>query len=138
MDSAAQKKIDKLVEQLPGAIESGLTAVINWIKAYAEVETTQADCHRLQVCQLLKDADYVTNDYSGDKFVENNKFVMGRYIVGQVLTYLEKDSGLPNAAQFFPDRYNAMPGNPVVPPGAVPKKRGPITVMRPLRLKPGQ
>lgn len=133
-----QEKIDKLVYvQLPEAISSGLTAVVNWTKAYAQAEGSGIDHHRLDAFNQLRDAGFSSHEHTGDQFIKGNKYSMGRYIVGQIMSLLEEDSPLPNACSFFPDQYNEMPGEPVPPEGVkVPGPRN-IPVMRPLKLKFG-
>jgi len=130
--SSGQSKIDGLVKKLPAAIDSGLTAVVNWTKAYADAETNQADCRAREVCETLKAAGYAAHEHTGDQFIKGDKYSMGRFIVGQLIGCLEDDGSLPNACSFFPDQYNDMPGEPVAPPPKVPQ---PISVMRPIRLK---
>jgi hypothetical protein len=113
-----QALINDLVDKrLDAALKQGLTAVIQWVKEYANVaDDVGVDHQGKKVSSALTAAGYKESDYVGDKFVKGDKEVMGRYIVGQVIHCL--NSGMPPhpMAANFADDYLKMPDNPA--PGA--------------------
>jgi hypothetical protein len=129
--SDKQKKMDKILARQQGALETGLTDTINWIKEYASAANGGVNNQSQQVVDTFSKAGYAAGEHSGENLIQDSKYSMGRYIVGQVMACLIKRQCLPNAAQFMPDRYNEMPGEPVEP--AAPSNT--IAVMRPIKLK---
>jgi len=106
-----QVKMDALLGKLDGALKKGLSATVAWAGEYADLANEGADSQIKTVTKKLKDAGYKTNEYTDDKFVEGNKEIMGRYVLGQVLDFMDKGMVPHQVTSTFTARYAAMPDN---------------------------
>jgi hypothetical protein len=101
-----QGVVDDLTgRRLDEAVKQGLSATIKWVKEYAEAtEEAGVDGRRQKVSDTLTGAGYKENEFVGDTR-KDNKEVVGRYIVGQVISCL--DAGIP-LPRIVPDRCDAL------------------------------
>ena len=86
-----------------------LTSLIKWLKEYNECASEiTGDVYGKRVCTALKTAGYQANAYVGLKFVEGNKSILGKYLIGQVITSLEDGDLRYGVVERFCNDYLAM------------------------------
>lgn len=121
-----QATLDKLASSLDGALAGGLTETIKWVKDYANnADDNRVNNHRQEVLGKLKAAGFKANEYTGDKFVKGNKEILGRYILGQVVSNME--GGMPPhpIASKFAQDYLDMPDKGTRAPQTASFKKNP-------------
>lgn len=112
------KVVSELVAALPETLELGLTETIKWVQQYSiAADNIATDPQAAKVLSAFKLAGYQTDEFSGDKFIPNNKEVFGRYIVGQVMLSLQENGRPHPVADSFAKKYLALPEDPSKPTG---------------------
>lgn len=105
-------QIVRLVDSLDNVIKGGLVTLIPWVKKYTENACHVEEGYKADlVLQKLADAGYRVNEYTGKNFVKGDKEILGRYIVGQVMSCMEGE-GLSSKRRpliSFCEEYIAMP-----------------------------
>jgi hypothetical protein len=89
--SGKQERLNQLAGKgLDSAIKGGLKTLIPWVKKYAEdADDIAVDYKGDVVLTKLAAAGYKAGECAGKDFVKGDKNIMGRYIVGQVMSCME-------------------------------------------------
>lgn len=108
---AKQSEIDRMQRELAAASpDAGHDFFVDWCARFGWVnDDIGVSIDRSVIISALKSAGYVQNDCTGDQFVEGDRDVMARYIVGQALSCLNGPVGkIHPVVGSFADRYRAM------------------------------
>jgi hypothetical protein len=108
---ARQQLADCLTSQLPDRIAGGLDALMEWVREVQPVaDDIAVDYDAGQILQLLLEAGYKADRFVGqprDSF--NTRARLGGYIIGQVISALQKGMPPHPICLQFIDRYFALP-----------------------------
>ena len=115
----AQKRVEEKVERfrhlikiVPDVFKGSTEDIINWIDSFLKV-SSQADSLSLSksyVYKALVAAGYKANDCAGDRAMNDDRNLMGRYMIGQVMNSLQ-DGMIPEPFMFksWMDDYKDLP-----------------------------
>lgn len=100
-----QNRVGILIQRLSKPLS--LDEMMNWVKQFTDdADDTGVECNFKEVAKQIEALGYVANEHVGQKpewF--NNRERMGRYIVGQCLTFMNKGMGPHPVAISFVNKY---------------------------------
>jgi hypothetical protein len=106
-----QKIVNDCVNSLENTLNSGsLDMIMTWIKLFSEcADDIGVGCDYKKLYDVFKDYGYKINENIGlteDKYEQ--KEIMGRYIIGQVMSFLKENNPPHPVASSFVDKYFAL------------------------------
>ena len=110
-DYEAEKKLDmyNILKQAKNNMSNleNMDNLLVWLKKYISAsDYIYVESEGDFVLKMLKDFGYITNEYIGDDFVQGDKIILGKYIIGQCMSGIESIGVIhPMVGRFIDDYF---------------------------------